>query len=249
MLMSAEYWNLFGSHTIAVPVRINHEGWMPEKCFSPPPAVYLLLIAVSAWVPAQSSMDRGNCSLPSPSPSLRTSKLKHGAPKQIKSLKRCWNQATSHLHGSGFSSFSSCFHSPVWHSWYMRYAVRSISSSTPGSSGSIPGTYTLFSPSASALSSAISTPSSSSLPASSISSISPSSSANVSSPRADILAVCLLPVCVAATWFKPCPPPLLPPPPHPTVAPPPPLYGNPAGSVAINPSASKNSAYKYLSRK
>lgn len=54
------------------------------KRFIPPfpPVVYLLLIAVSACVPAQSSMDRGKFSLPSPSPSpsLSTSKLKHGAP-------------------------------------------------------------------------------------------------------------------------------------------------------------------------
>lgn len=42
--------------------------------------VYLLLMAVSACVPAHSSMDSGNCSLPSPSPSRRMSKLRHGAP-------------------------------------------------------------------------------------------------------------------------------------------------------------------------
>jgi len=42
--------------------------------------VYLLLNAVSACVPAQSTIERGNCSLPSPSPSHTTSKLRHGAP-------------------------------------------------------------------------------------------------------------------------------------------------------------------------
>lgn len=43
--------------------------------------LYLFFRAVSACVPAQSSMDRGNCSLLSPSPSLRMSKLRHGAPE------------------------------------------------------------------------------------------------------------------------------------------------------------------------
>lgn len=47
---------------------------LPEKCTD------LLLRAVSACVPAHSSMDRGNFSLPSPSASRITSKLKQGAP-------------------------------------------------------------------------------------------------------------------------------------------------------------------------
>lgn len=60
---------------------MSEKAWL-KGAFGPAPVVpYLLLIAVSACVPAQSSMDSGDCSLPPPSPSLRTSKLKHGAPK------------------------------------------------------------------------------------------------------------------------------------------------------------------------
>ena len=93
--------------------------------------------------------------------------------------------------------------SPVWHSWYMRYAERSISSSSPGRSGSMPGTYTFLSASPAAPSSSISTPSSSSLPASSISTMSAASSANVSSSGADILAQGRsLVTSDGTTWFK-----------------------------------------------
>lgn len=43
-------------------------------------------MAVSACVPAHRSMDSGNCCLPSPSPSLTMSKLRHGAPARATRL-------------------------------------------------------------------------------------------------------------------------------------------------------------------
>lgn len=58
----------------------------------------LLATAVSACVPAQSSIDRGYCSLPSPSPSRSTSKLRHGAP----------GITTTHKHHFMFHRKTSC---------------------------------------------------------------------------------------------------------------------------------------------
>lgn len=62
---------------------------------------YLLLRAASACVPAQSSIERGYCSLPSPFASLNTSKLRQGAPGAGVYGDKAKQSANAHLEQSG----------------------------------------------------------------------------------------------------------------------------------------------------